>query len=318
MLLHGKSRGALSIAAKLAYPLVILGAWHWDAPRYAGCMLLVLPWLQRWGGTGAVAAWLRRLTAVDWCIVAVLTGTSVAIVLTNSELLLRLYPSLVNLGLLAAFGATLARGPSMVEKFARLHNPDPSPQVVRYTRRVTQLWCVFFTLNSAFSIYTALCWRREAWSLYNGALAYGVIGVLLVTEIAWRRFVMLPRAAFAASLQPRADGVEILAESRRGDQFCYELHVPHTLVHFAGHFPGLPILPGVVQVDWAVRLAAAKVPAASNVASIDRLKFLAPVPPGALLELILAHDPSRQRIQFTYRLGQRNCASGVIVYREPG
>jgi uncharacterized membrane protein len=191
----GKFSGPLSIATKLAYPLVILCAWHWDAPRYVGCMLFALLWLQRWAGTGTFASSLRRLTPVDWCVAAVLNVASVAIVWTNSELLLRLYPSLVNLGLLVAFGATLVDGPSMVEKFARLHNPDPTPQVIRYTRRITQLWCLFFTLNSAFSVYTALCWRREAWSLYNGALAYVLIGVLLLAEIAWRRFVMLPRAA---------------------------------------------------------------------------------------------------------------------------
>jgi uncharacterized membrane protein len=191
----GKLRGALNVATKLAYPLVILCAWHWDAPRYIGCMLFVLLWLQRWTGTGAVAASLRRLTRVDWCVAAVLNCASAAIVLTNSELLLRLYPALVNFGLLVVFGATLVRGPSMVEKFARLHNPEPSPQVVRYTRRVTQIWCIFFTLNSVFSVYTALCWRREAWSLYNGAFAYGLIGVLLVGEIAWRHLIMLPGAA---------------------------------------------------------------------------------------------------------------------------
>lgn len=193
--LSSKLSGPLSVVMKLAYPLVILCAWRWDAPRYAGCMLFVLLWLQRWTGTGTIAASLRRLTPVDWCVAGALNCASAAIVLTNSELLLRLYPSLVNLGLLVAFGATLVRGPSMVEKFARLHNPDPSPQVMRYTRRVTQIWCVFFTLNSVFSVYTALYWRREAWSLYNGALAYGLIGVLLVGEIAWRRLIMLPRAA---------------------------------------------------------------------------------------------------------------------------
>ena len=191
----GKLSGSLSIATKLAYPLVILCAWHWDAPRYAGCMLFALLWLQRWAGTGAFASSLRRLTPIDWCVAAVLNVASVAMVWTNSELLLRLYPSLVNLGLLVAFGATLVDGPSMVEKFARLRNPEPTPQIVRYTRHITQLWCIFFTLNSAFSVYTALCWRREAWSLYNGALAYVLIGVLLLAEIAWRRFVMLPRAA---------------------------------------------------------------------------------------------------------------------------
>ncbi|MEW6343998.1 MAG: AMP-binding protein [Paraburkholderia sp.] len=126
----------------------------------------------------------------------------------------------------------------------------------------------------------------------------------------------LPAAALAASFEVRADGFELLAEAQQGSEFYYELHVPRTLVHFAGHFPGLPILPGVVQVDWAIRLAAAHVGAAGTLESIDRLKFMAPVPPGALLKLTFSHDASRQRIPFTYRLGERDCASGVLVYRE--
>ena len=201
--LMGWLRTGLRIAAKLAYPLVILCAWHWDNPRVVGCLLFALLWLQRWGGTGTVAASLRRLTAVDWCVAALLNVASVAIVLTGSEMLLRLYPSLVNLGLLVAFGATLVRGPSMVEKFARITMPDPPPHVIRYTRRVTQVWCGFFVLNGAFSVYTALCWPREDWSLYNGAIAYVLIGALLVGELGWRHLVMLPRAARAARAEQR-------------------------------------------------------------------------------------------------------------------
>ena len=126
----------------------------------------------------------------------------------------------------------------------------------------------------------------------------------------------LPVAAVAAAFEPRPEGFELLAEARSGDTLHYELRVPPTLVHFSGHFPGLPILPGVVQVDWAMRLAAEQLPGVRGVNSIDRLKFMAPVSPGAVLKLTLAHDAARRRVQFAYRLNDRECASGMIVYRE--
>jgi uncharacterized membrane protein len=188
-------KAVVQVLVKLAYPALILCAWRWDTPRYVGCMLFAILWLQRWAGGGPVATSLRRLSAIDWTVVGLLSCASAAIVLTNSELLLRLYPSLVNLGLLIAFGATLVRGPSMIEKFARLGNPDLPPGAVRHTRRVTQVWCVFFLLNGAFSAYTALYWSRASWSLYNGAIAYVLIGVLLIAEVIWRYLVVLPRAA---------------------------------------------------------------------------------------------------------------------------
>lgn len=187
--------GKLRFFANLAYPVVILCAWRWDSPRFVGLLLLALLLLQRVAGTGALAASLRKLTPVDWAVAVTLNVASVAIVLTNSELIMRLYPSLVNLGLLVAFGATLIKGPSMVEKFARRHYAEPPAHVVRYTRRVTQLWCVFFAVNAMFSAWTALAWSTRHWSLYNGAIVYGIIGALLVGEFVWRKWVMLPRAA---------------------------------------------------------------------------------------------------------------------------
>ncbi|WP_321949040.1 AMP-binding protein [Paraburkholderia sp. J10-1] len=119
--------------------------------------------------------------------------------------------------------------------------------------------------------------------------------------------------AFAASVE----GFELLAQWDDAEARVFELRVPHTLVHFAGHFPGLPILPGVVQVDWAMRFAREWVPGVRALASVDQLKFTMPVPPGALLKLVLRHDAVRRRVAFAWRVGERDCASGAFVYREP-
>jgi acyl-CoA synthetase (AMP-forming)/AMP-acid ligase II len=127
----------------------------------------------------------------------------------------------------------------------------------------------------------------------------------------------LPVAAVAAAFGARAEGFELLSESRDGDDLRYELRVPATLDHFGGHFPNLPILPGVVQIDWAIRLASEHVAGARDTESVDRLKFTAPVLPGAVLDLRLAHDAARRRLEFAYRLNGRDCASGIVVYREP-
>ena len=126
----------------------------------------------------------------------------------------------------------------------------------------------------------------------------------------------LPAATVAAAFDARPQGMEVLAQFAQDDVLHYELRVPANLVHFAGHFPGLPILPGVVQIDWAVQLGAEQWPGVRAIASIDRLKFMAPVPPGAILHLTLAHDDARRRMRFAFRLGERDSASGIVVYRE--
>ncbi len=111
------------------------------------------------------------------------------------------------------------------------------------------------------------------------------------------------------SLQP-----DVLAEWRDADFALLELYVPATLVHFDGHFPGMPILPGVVQIDWAVRYAAHYFSMDTWFQALDQVKFFSMVRPNTMLRLALTHDASRARVEFRYYADKQVYASGRIVY----
>lgn len=192
------ARAVLRVVLKLAYPVVILAAWQIGSPRWIGLALFVLFWAERRLGTTSFAALLARLTALECGVAGTLSVASIMITLTGSEMLLRAYPVLVNIGMLIAFGVTLTNGgPSMIERFARLRQPDLGERAVRYTRQVTRVWCGFFVLNGAAAAGLAVFGSRDEWALYNGAIAYVLIAALIVGEIAWRHLVARPNDALA-------------------------------------------------------------------------------------------------------------------------
>jgi uncharacterized membrane protein len=104
----------------------------------------------------------------------------------NSSGAVLYYPVLVNAALFVVCVASLASPPSVIERIARLGEPDLPPAAVAYTRRVTIVWTVFFALNGAAALYTALYTPLETWALYNGLIAYVLIGALFTVELAIR------------------------------------------------------------------------------------------------------------------------------------
>lgn len=127
------------------------------------------------GKTGALTRAAQGLAGVG----AVLTLCSVW--LREAQLLLW-YPLVVNLVMLALFGGSLFSRMSVIERLARWREGELSPAAVRYTRRVTQLWCSFFVLNGAVSAWTSLHGNIHLWTLWNGMLSYCLMGALFVGE----------------------------------------------------------------------------------------------------------------------------------------
>lgn len=80
---------------------------------------------------------------------------------------------------------------------------------------------------------------------------------------------------------------------------------------FAGHFPGRPILPGVVQLDWAIQLAATCFGFELRPATQVRVKFMHVIGPDpADLWLSLRYDPSPAELAFEYRIGDTVASKG--------
>lgn len=98
-----------------------------------------------------------------------------------------LVPVAVNAGLLLAFGSTLWRGPPMIERFARMQVDDLDEAELRWCRGWTWGWSLFFVLNGGTALVLALRANLEAWTTYNGLVAYTLIGMLFGVEYVVRK-----------------------------------------------------------------------------------------------------------------------------------
>ncbi|EJG1668312.1 hypothetical protein [Vibrio parahaemolyticus] len=101
---------------------------------------------------------------------------------------LKFYPVVVNVCMLCVFAFSLKQPQSIIERLARLQEPELPPSGVAYTRKVTMVWCVFFVLNAAFALYTCFL-PVKTWTLYNGLISYLLAGSLFAGEWIVRQFV---------------------------------------------------------------------------------------------------------------------------------
>jgi 3-hydroxymyristoyl/3-hydroxydecanoyl-(acyl carrier protein) dehydratase len=75
---------------------------------------------------------------------------------------------------------------------------------------------------------------------------------------------------------------------------------------FAGHFPGHPIVPGVLLLDWAQ--AAIEAQLGQRVQALAEAKFHSPASPADVLELDF--DIGAAAVRFEIRSATRKIASG--------
>ena len=185
---------AIAIVA-LGYPfLVYIGLFYFDARGLALVLIVLAAARLAILGKDARASPLRWVLLLSFAAV-VLIG--VLVVISGSPDHLRFYPVAINAAMLLLFGVTLLRPPSMIERLARLKEPQLPPGAVRYTRVVTAVWCGFFLLNGGVALATALFADLEVWTLYNGLIAYLLMAALFAGETLVRRRVQRASQATA-------------------------------------------------------------------------------------------------------------------------
>lgn len=80
---------------------------------------------------------------------------------------------------------------------------------------------------------------------------------------------------------------------------------------FQGHFPSSPILPGVMQVEFAHRFVEEVVGRKLTVKAVKKMKFVNVITPVDEVTLEIEGD---QNVSYRFRKGDLICSSGVLCY----
>ncbi len=85
-------------------------------------------------------------------------------------------------------GWSLLYPPSLIERIARIMEPDLDIYGITYTRNVTIVWLGFCLFNAFISFATVIINNNEIWLLYNGLISYVLMGLLMGSEYLYRGY----------------------------------------------------------------------------------------------------------------------------------
>ena len=171
----------------------------------------------------------------------------------------------------------------------------------------------------------ATAWREQGRASVLNVLRDHLRGSLDVVALprSWRVVHRLPRDAqgklpLAAwqrlfEARPLAPEWARLRDGAEDRQVRFSGQVPWDLVHFGGHFAEFPLVPGVVELDWAITQARTAFTLPPHLIRTEALKFRQFVRPGDALELTLDWQPDKGRLVFELKGPDGICASGRLV-----
>lgn len=101
------------------------------------------------------------------------------------------------------------------------------------------------------------------------------------------------------------------------DNIELRLLVAADLESFKGHFPEQAVLPGVTQLDWAVRLGCQYFGYCEAVANLEVLKFQQLILPGQEVTLSISNNAAKGKLTFAYSMVKTAMHQAVSPLRPP-
>lgn len=194
--------------ALLAYPAIVFLLAERAAPLAMACLfaLIAAPRL-------LLAKHLSKgFVVFGLCAVAALCLTTAFV---QNVVAVKLYPAAMSASAAFWCAYTLYKPPNAIERLLILLNrsasglprqlreriplaiPDdansaepseiaPSEVQRTYLRGLTAVWLIFFTANAAIALHTATAQSTGTWALYNGAISYALIALVVGLEMLYR------------------------------------------------------------------------------------------------------------------------------------
>ncbi|NUT62308.1 AMP-binding protein [Herbaspirillum sp. C9C3] len=158
----------------------------------------------------------------------------------------------------------------------------------------------------------------------NAALKTALAGAIEAIALPrlWRYLEALPvnsqgkvtLSALTALLESSAPTLPNVTELQRSTgQLQLALDIPADLLYFRGHFPGAPILPGVVQTDWSLTLGRRYFNLPPRFLGLQTLKFQRVITPGMRVLLDLQFDTAKSQLSFRLHSDAGQHASGRFL-----
>jgi len=171
------------VLISVAYPFFVYFGLMRFSPVTIGIVLVLFLGLRLWLQRG------HKQKKLELGVYAIVLAALVILLLIDGMLAIKAYPVIISLSFALVFGYSLIFPPTIIEKIARLREPDLDAYGVTYTRRVTVAWILFFVLNAIISLWTALYASLAVWTTYNGFISYILIGLMFGGEYILRQFV---------------------------------------------------------------------------------------------------------------------------------